>query len=186
MKKLLTILSIVLAFGFITNISAAELGLKAIAPQVGLVMPEDPWDTGFHVGAKANMGELTEGLGLYPYVGYWSSGYSYSYLAASEDISLSNIQIGADAHYHLADVEGLYFGGGVSLNFLKMDIPTVDPFTGQATTISDSNTEFGIGLLAGYELPIGSNLGFVQGKYNIISDFNTLELTVGIYFKTGK
>jgi hypothetical protein len=186
MKKLITAMSLVLAFGLISISSAEGLGLKAIAPQVGLVMPESPWDTGFHVGAKANMGELTKDIGLYPFVGYWSSGYSYSYYTASTDISLSNIQFGADAHYHMADVEGLYFGGGLSLNILSVGVPVYNAYTGKTTTESDSKTKIGIGLLAGYELPIGNNLGFVQGKYNIISDLNTIELTVGIYFKMGK
>jgi hypothetical protein len=182
MKNLLTILLLILAFGMISTSSAQGLSLKAIAPQVGLVMPEDPWDMGFHVGAKVNMGELSDNLGLYPFVGYWSSKYSYDYLDLSEDISLSNIQIGADVHYHIASAKGLYVGGGLSFNILSVDVPVYNPFTGNVTTESDSESKIGIGLLAGYELPLGSNLGFIQGKYNIISDLNTLELTVGMYF----
>jgi opacity protein-like surface antigen len=186
MKKLFTIMLLVLALGFITNGSAQGLGLKAIAPQLGLVMPEDPWDMGFHIGAKVNMGELAENLGLYPFLGYWSTKYSYSELGLSEDMSLSNIQIGADAHYKIASAQGLYVGGGLSFNILSVDVPYYNYFTGEVTTKSDSESKIGIGLLAGYELPLGSNLGFIQGKYNIISDFNTVELTVGMYFNLGK
>jgi len=186
MKKLTAILLLVLAFGLITTSSAQGLSLKAIAPQLGLVMPEDPWDMGFHIGAKANLGEVAQGFGLYPFVGYWSSKYSYSAADLSEDLTLSNIQFGADVHYHLANVQGLYVGGGLSLNILSIDFPSYNYATGDYTTESDSETKFGIGLLAGYEMAFGNNLGFVQGKYNLISDLNTLELTVGLYFNLAK
>ncbi len=186
MKKLFTILLLVLAFGFITSSSAQGLGFKAIAPQLGLVMPEDPWDMGFHVGAKINLGELTKDLGLYPFVGYWSSKYSYSAFDESTDLKLSNIQIGADVHYHIASMQGFYVGGGLSFNMLSIEFPSYNPFTGASTTESNSDSKIGFGLLAGYELPLGSNLGFVQGKYNLISDLNTLEITVGMYFNLGK
>jgi hypothetical protein len=185
MKKLIAVMSLVLAFGFITTSSAAGLGLKAIAPQVGLVMPESPWNTGFHVGAKVNMGEVAKDFGLYPFIGYWSSKYSWSGYGLSEDMTLSNIQIGADVHYHIADVKGLYAGGGLSLNLLSIKVPSFN-YYGQGSSATNSETKIGIGLLAGYELPVGKNLGFVQGKYNLISDFNTLELTVGMYFNLGK
>ncbi len=186
MKKLFTILLLVLAFGFITTSSAQGLGFKAIAPQLGLVMPEDPWDMGFHVGAKINMGELANNLGLYPFVGYWSSKYTYGDFGLNEDLTLSNIQIGADVHYHIASAEGLYVGGGLSFNMLSIEFPSYNPITLESTTDSESDSKIGIGLLAGYELPFGSSLGFIQGKYNIISDLNTIELTVGMYFNLGK
>ena len=186
MKKLFTIMLLVLAFGFVTSSSAQGLGFKAIAPQIGLVMPEDPWDMGFHIGAKINMGELTKDLGLYPFVGYWSSKYTYDAFDLNEDLKLSNIQIGADVHYHIASMEGLYVGGGLSFNMLSIEFPSYNPFTLESTTESDSESKIGFGLLAGYEMPFGSTTGFVQGKYNIISDLNTIELTVGMYFNLGK
>jgi len=184
MKKLVAVMIIVFAFGLITTGSAQGLGFKAIAPQLGLIMPEDPWDTGFMFGAKVNLGEISPGIGLYPFAGYWSSKYTYNLI--STDLTLSNIQIGADVQYFLPSVKGLYLGGGLSLNFLSIEAPTYNPFTGESTTASTSDTKFGIGLLAGYEVPLGSSMGFIQGKYNIISDFNTIELTVGYYFNLGK
>jgi opacity protein-like surface antigen len=186
MKKLFTILLLVLAFGFITTSSAQGLGFKAIAPQLGLVMPEDPWDMGFAIGGVINMGELSTNLGLYPFVGYWSSKYTYDAFDLSEDLTLSNIQIGADVHYSIASAKGLYVGGGLSFNMLSVEFPSYNPVTFESTTDSESDSKIGIGLLAGYEMPLGSNLGFIQGKYNLISDLNTLELTVGIYFNLGK
>jgi hypothetical protein len=186
MKKLFAVMILLLMFGFVSIGSAQGLGLKAIAPQVGLIMPASPWKTGFSIGAKANMGDLAEGIGLYPFAGYWSSKYTWSYYTWSSDLTLSNIQIGADAHYHLPSVQGLYIGGGLSLNFMSVESAIPNIYGTGVTTASASDTKIGIGLLAGYEMPIGSNLGFVQGKYNLISDFNTLELTVGLYFNLKK
>lgn len=180
MKKLLMVLSIVL---LLTTYSFGQnLGLNAIAPKVGVIMPEDPWDTGFLVGAQADMGTVAENLGLFPFVAYWSSGYDL----LGVDLTLSNIQIGADVHYAVPNVQGLYAGGGLSFNILSIEFPSYNYLTGESTTDSDSESKIGFGFLAGYEIQLGGNAGFVEAKYNIISDLNTLEIAAGIYFDMTK
>jgi hypothetical protein len=185
MKKffVLTILALIMAYSVV---SAGDLKLNSIGPKLGLIMPEDPWDTGLLIGARADLGELFTNAKLMPFAQYWSSGYEF----VNEDISLSNIQIGADLGYFIESVQGLYLGGGLSINFLSVDVPgvTVNTPLGPVTSGggSDSETKFGIDLLGGYQIPIGKNTGFVEAKYNIISDFNTFEIGVGLLFDLAK
>lgn len=181
MRKLYIALTIILLFVAIAP--AQDLGLNAIAPKVGVLFPESPWDTGFLFGAKVNMGELSENLELQPFALYWTAGAS----EFGVDLSLSNIQIGGDVVYFLPNVQGLYAGGGISINFLSFDfaLPSFfNPFTGQTEggTTSESETRIGFGLVGGYEIPVGDNWAFVEAKYHIISDFNTFEIEVGYFF----
>lgn len=155
-------------------VSASDIGLKRLSGKVGIIFPKD-LDMGFMLGAAADLGELTDDLKLIPLISYWNAGTTES----GYDFSYSNFQIGADAQYYLKDVKGLYFGGGLSINFQSWswDVP--------AGTIEDSgsNTDIGIGLLGGYEMPIGkTTTGFAQAKYNIISDANTFEINLGVWF----
>lgn len=175
MKKLYIVVAFVLALSVTAAAVAQDLGLKGIAPKVGLVLPEDPWNVGLFLGASADMGEITDNITLNPFVAYWNSGYDIS----GYSLNLSNIQIGADAHYMFPDIEGLYAGGGLSLNILSFETPN---FFGMDGTTSTSDTEIGIGLKGGYMMEVGDMLGFAEAKYNIVSNFNTLDLAVGIYF----
>lgn len=167
---------------FVINAFSANLGFKAVGVKGGLVMPEDPWDSGFNIGAVVDMGEITDNLSLVPSVSYWNSGYSYG----SFDLGLSNFQVAGDVHYYLKDVPGLYGGGGISLNFLSIEYPSFSYYGYEAETESNSETEFGFGILAGYEMQLGGLKGFVEGKYNLISNLNTIELVLGVYFNMSK
>jgi hypothetical protein len=174
-KKLYILFTFVLALSVTAPAVAQDLGLKGIAPKVGLVLPEDPWNAGLFLGASADMGEITDNITLNPFVAYWNSGYD----AFGADISLSNIQLGADVHYIFPDIEGLYAGGGLSLNIISFNYPDEYNVFGDAST---SDTEIGIGLKGGYMMEISDLLGFAEAKYNIISNLNTIELAVGLYF----
>ena len=178
MKKLTMTVVLILVCALVFPVSAQKLGLNSVKPMAGVVMPESPWGTGFIIGVGADMGELTRDITLNPFVSYWSSGYD----EFGVDLALSNFQIGADVHYHIKDVKGLYAGGGLSFNILSIEFPYFNFITGEQTTESESETKIGFGVLGGYMFPLGNMDAFVQGKYNIISELNTLELTFGIAF----
>lgn len=179
MKKALTITLLLLV---LSSFSFAQgLGLHSITGKAGVVMPESPWDTGFLIGAEANLGEVTDGLTLHPVVSYWSSGYSQSVAGSNFDLTLSNVQIGADVHYQIENVEGLFVGGGLGFNFLSFEFPAFS-FLGSSSTSSTSETKIGFAAVAGYNFPVGGMNGVVSGRYNIIDSFNTLELSFGIEF----
>ncbi|RMH60822.1 MAG: hypothetical protein D6677_12920 [Calditrichaeota bacterium] len=168
------------------SVNAQSLKLNTITAKGGVIMPESPWDTGFLVGAEADMGEVFNGFVLVPLVTYWSTGYTYS--GTTFDLSLSNIQLGADVHYSLDNVApGLYAGGGLAFNFLTSEYPVFNYTTFQFDqTGSDTETKLGFAVLAGYNLKLGNMAGVVQGRYNIVDGFDTLELTLGILFDMAK
>ena len=171
--RLFTILAVMLLFAL--PLSAQNLGLQRLSGKVGIIFPKDA-GTGFMLGAAADMGELTKDLSLIPLISYWSSSKDESGI----NVSLSNIQIGADVQYYLKDVKGMYVGGGLSLNFATVTAET--NIFGSTYSADASETKIGIGILAGYELPVGNNIGFVNAKYHLISDINTFAINIGMWF----
>lgn len=157
-------------------VSASDIGFHRVAPKAGLIFPQD-LDMGFMFGGAADLGELTDNLSLVPLVSYWTASRSESGI----DISFSNIQIGADVHFNIENVEGLYVGGGLSINFESVSTDFKD-FFGNTYTADGSDTDIGFGFLGGYEMPVGNNTAFAQAKFNIISNFNTFEINLGMWF----
>lgn len=169
MRKFIILLVLILT---VTTVSSAQgLRLEAVAPQIGVIFPEDPFNTGFEIGALANMGEFYENIGLYPFVNYWYAG---------GDTKLSNFQLGADIHYKTEDLKGFFAGLGLSLNFLWTKWEAL------GVTYKDSEFDSGLDMFVGYEFPIEKYTGFVKGKFNLISNTNTFELLVGLYFDMGR
>ncbi len=179
MKKFYAVL-FVMAILFITiPASASDLGFKRLGGKVGIIFPKD-LGTGFMLGAAADMGEITDDLSLVPLLSYWSSSKS----EGDFDYGISNFQIGADVQYYLKDVKGLYFGGGLSINFVSFsfDYPAQYQTLFGVGETSTSETKVGIDFLAGYEIPIGKNNGFANVKYSLISDMNTFLINIGMWF----
>ena len=164
-------------------VSASDIGFHRVAPKAGLLFPSTDgieYSLGFMFGAAADMGELTDNLSLVPIVSYWTIGGNVEG-ASSLDVSMSNFQIGADVHYNIENVEGLYVGGGLSINFESVSIDYNIPGFGSGSA-DGSETDVGFGILGGYEMPLGDNTAFAQAKYNIIADFNTFEINLGMWF----
>ena len=187
MKKF-AVLTMVVVFLFISlPASAANMGLKRLNGQVGLLFPSSGYPgidfgTSFSIGAGADLGEITENLNLVPSLAYWIISADPAVGGVSGvDVSASNFQIAADVHYYLKDVKGLYFGGGLSINFKSASVNYNIP--GYIGEYSDSETDIGFGFLGGYEMPVGKTMtGFAQAKYNIISNFNTFGIILGVWF----
>ncbi|KAA3611985.1 MAG: hypothetical protein D8M58_19760 [Calditrichaeota bacterium] len=178
MKRILVLIFITVFM--ITSSYGQGLGLKSITGKAGIVLPEDPWDSGFQIGAKADLGEIMENVHLNPVLEYWSSGYSIG----GVDFSLSNFQLGAEAHYALNNIKGLYAGAGLVLNFVSIEVPTFVGF-GNTGTATASNTDFGITALVGYEFPLGGMAGVAEAKYNL-TDVSALGVTFGVKFDMSK
>jgi len=178
MKKLIIV---ILIFSF-TGIFAAELGLHQIAPTAGFILPEDDWEAGFQLGAVANIGKILEDkIGLFPVVSYWSSQYKWGPSNSTYDITMSNIKIGLDGHYDLSEkIEGVYAGAGLAINRLKIESPTY--YTDGYGTSSHTDTEIGLSILGGYNLTISDYPCFIEGRFDLISDLNTLGVKFGMFF----
>ena len=178
MKKFCLLLMVAVMLIATIPVSAADMGLKRLGGKVGIIFPKD-LDMGFMLGAAADMGEITDNLKLIPLISYWNAGKSES----GVDLSFTNIQIGADVQYYLKDVKGLYFGGGLTINFQSASVDVPPEYAQFISETSTSETDIGFGLLGGYEMPLGKTAtGFAQAKYNIISDFNTFAIMLGVWF----
>ncbi len=190
MKKIFVLMLVAFVLLLTLPASASDMGLKRINGQVGLLFPStDGIDYGisFMLGAGADVGEITDNLHLVPSLSYWILNADPEGGAESGfDLSVSNFQIAVDLQYYLKEVKGLYFGGGLSINFTSVswDVPAQ---YAQYFPTSDSGTDIGIGLLAGYEMPIAkTTTGFAHLKYNIIKDLNTFAVVFGVWFDMKK
>jgi opacity protein-like surface antigen len=112
-------------------------------------------------------------------VGYiMFAGESYDYGTYSWDYSYSMIPIVALAEYHFNPDTPLYGLGGAGLFMSRFSVEGEEPITGTTFDNSDSSTDFGLSLGAGF----GVNEKFsVEGRYNIISDAN--QFTVNVIFR---
>jgi hypothetical protein len=191
MKKVFLLVVVVSMLAYTLPASASDMGLKRINGQAGLLFPSTEnlsYGVGFLLGAGVDVGEITDNLHLVPSLSYWIMSPEVEG-ASSLDASVSNFQIAVDLQYYLKDVEGLYFGGGLSLNFKSISIdypPEVAQFLGESSA-SDSETDVGFALLGGYEMPFNkTTTGFAHLKYNIISDLNTFAIVFGVWFDMKK
>jgi hypothetical protein len=192
MKKIIVLMLVAFVLSLTLPASASDMGLKRINGQVGFLFPSSPgidYGVGFLLGAGADIGEITDDLHLVPSLSYWIlSADPEGGTVEGLDVSASNFQIAVDLQYYLKDVKGLYFGGGLSLNFMSIsfDFPPEYAQFGYGSE-SDSKTRVGIGLLGGYEMPINkTTTGFAHLKYNIISDMNTFAVVFGVWFDMKK
>jgi len=178
MKRLMVVL-MVLGFIGLSQAQGFNLGLNSITGHVGVALPDGDWDTGFVVGAEANIGEVYNGITLHPNVAYWSASYDWDSAGDSDTFTLSNIRIGADGHYAIEQVPGLYAGVGLALNFVSWEWSVI----GYSEEYSE--TELGFDAVAGYEFMLGNFGAVAAGRYST-STYDTIELTLGIKFDMAK
>ena len=184
MKRFTMIVVLVLACVLIFPLSAQKLQYNGFGVHGNLVFPENH-NTGFGVGASVDMGELSDNLYLVPFADFWTASWE-----VYDDASTTDIAIGADVHYFLdRKPAGVYFGGGLDLNFLSWSAPSFEivyqggiPVGTRETEISYSETRIGFHPLAGYVFDLSGTTAFVEAKYLIISDFNTFMISVGALF----
>lgn len=191
MKKIFVLLVISLVLSLSLPASAADMGLKRLNGQLGLLFPSTDglsYGVGWQLGAGADLGEITDDLHLVPSLSYWIlSPEPEGGSVEGFDLSASNFQIAVDVQYYLKDVKGLYFGGGLSLNFKSASWDVPPEYQQFFPSGSDSETDVGFGLLGGYEMPFNkTTTGFAHAKYNIISDLNTFAIVFGVWFDMKK
>ena len=176
MKRLFTtvlLLALLSSFSF-----GAGLGFNGIGVQAGLVLPQETgMSTGFAFGAKVNMGEVADNLGLFPIIQYHLPGDDVP--SGSGDVSIGILVIGADVHYAINDQ--FYAGGGINYNSITFEYKVnLGPFGTQ--TFDAGGSEIGFSALAGYNLNLGGMPAAIEGRYNIVSDYNSLLFTLNVFF----
>lgn len=171
-KSLFVSLFAVLIVGLaVSGALAQKLGFNGIGGRLSYVKVEDV-DGGIGFGAHANLGEIIQNLVLYP---------SFEYFAKEESgVDISFISINADARYYVPTQGTIdpFLGGGVALHFSKFDPP--------GDLFDADETDFGLNLIGGIDIPVSDNLvATAKAKY-VISDSNALKITGGLTFLLGK
>lgn len=153
-----------------------NLGFHGVAAQAGLVVPgETGYTAGFVLGAKVNMGEIADKLTLMPLIQYHKPGFDVP--AGAGDPTVSIFVIGADVHYGINDQ--FYAGGGLNYNSVTLEWNV--PFFGK---IDSGGSEIGISALGGYNLDLGGLPSAIEARYNIVSNYNSLVITLNVFFGT--
>ena len=157
--------------------SAQKLGYNGFSVHGNLVFPEDH-NLGFGAGGSVNMGELSDGLYLLPNANFWTATWD-----KFDDGRSTDIAIAGDVRYYLdRKPRGVYFGGGLSINFMSFSYDFTNPFTNETVSYDDSETKIGFHPLAGYVFDLSGTQAFVEAKYLIISDWNTFMISFGAMF----
>jgi hypothetical protein len=173
MSKYFKLLAFLFTLFMVHPVTAQIAGLKGVNIHGGIISPE-AWDTGFNIGAGVDLGEVASDVHLAPKLSYWK--------ASRGEYSLSNFVIAIDLQYFaIEQVEGLYIGIGMTYNFLSWDYVYIeyDPvLTKKMDQTSDNR--IGFNPILGYQRMVNIVLVFAELKYNLISEFDTFQLTIGV------
>ncbi len=157
---------------------AQNLGYNGVAAQVGLVLPNSSgYSAGLALGAKVNMGEITDGVTLMPIIQYHIPGYDEP-AGSSSNFSVSTLVFGADAHYPIN--ETTYVGGGLNYNIITLEWEY--DFLGTKRTWDASGSEIGFSILGGYNFDLAGYNSAVEGRYNLVSGYNSFVVMLNIFF----
>lgn len=175
-------LLILLAVAFVgTPASAQDFGFRGLDVHAGVSFPSD-WDTGWTVGVSANIGEIVDGLYLYPGIFYSQAEESDRFFGTNVDLEVSSLAVGAEVRYFLEqELRGFYFGGGAYLNRIEAEVAVRSgPFVAVADDETDNVGAMGV---AGYRMPLGDAFsGAIEARYNAVSDFDGPALVLVLGF----
>jgi hypothetical protein len=176
MKIKLYLSYIILIFLLITPLSAKFYGLERVGIHGGFVFPEN-WGTGFNIGLSLDFGEMAKQVYFVPKLTYWH--------ASKDSIEMSNLALAADLIYFpFVEREGVYVGTGISYNFLSWEYyyKSYAPIVTENLAQTE-DTRIGFYPLVGYIYKINQIALIGELKYNLISDFDTIQLSVGAIIK---
>jgi hypothetical protein len=169
----------IIAFVFIFCASAVINAQNRISAGAGLVVSLPLGDfgnaanTGFGGTAAFELEFMSQliGVGQIGYIVYGTE---------SDAVDFSTVPVLVGVKYFFDPVLGVYGIGQVGLNFFSttVQIPQIFGFGGGS--VSESSSKFSFVLGAGYEVPISPTFSLdFSGTFNLISDFNNIQLRAG-------
>ncbi len=179
MKKLLSLVLLILVVVCFSGAGFAQgIGFKGIGGRAGLAKPENV-DATYNIAVHANLGEIIENLVIFPSLDYWGS----SQKVLGVDVDFSQIAINADVRYYIPTSGNLAFfaGGGLGIFFSSGETASV---FGQSA--SYSNTDIGLNLGGGIDIPINDTLLFTADARFVLSDGNAFKVTGGVTYLLGE
>jgi len=156
------IMLVLLIFTF--SDSSAQIGFKGVGGRLGFVTA-DGSQSGIIFGGHVNLGEIIPGLALVPNIDYWSDTIDY-------------LSVNANVRYYFptggsVDLFGL---GGLGFVRVKVDLGPLG---------SVSNTEFGLNLGGGAEIPLSDNLKGV-GMLVFNTEGSQIKIMGGVTYMLGQ
>ena len=149
---------------FTLSDSSAQIGFKGVGGRLGFVTA-DGSQSGIIFGAHVNLGEIIPGLALVPNIDYWSDSIDY-------------LSVNANVRYYFptGGSVDLFALGGLGFVRVKVDL---GPFG------SVSNTEFGLNLGGGAEIPLSDNLKGV-GMLVLNTEGTQIKIMGGVTYMLGQ
>lgn len=160
---------------------AADLGWRGAEVRGGVTFPAD-WDSGYTFAVSVDLGEITDGLRLYPGVSYAEAETSDSVnvfgVRFGVDQEITDLALGAEVRYFFArEPRGWYVGGGPYLH--RQEYEQVVILGNVATTAEVESDSVGVEAVAGYSF---GRRFHVEARYDSVSNFKGAQLLVGIGF----
>lgn len=188
MRKAWTIAAAVVSMTTVSvPVNAAEFGYFGIDLHGGVNLPSD-WDTGISAGVSVNIGELVDGLYLYPAFFYSQAEESATFnlfgTRFEEDLEVTNLALGAEVRYFLnREPIGWYFGGGAFLNMLSFDSGVTVGAGNRIQIVEvDDDKVGGLGI-AGYRSRLGERFSLgLEARYNVVTNFDNGQILVVVGF----
>lgn len=177
MRIIFSILTVFLfSFGSINAQNQMAVGAGIV---VSLPMGDfgDAANTGFGGTASFELGFMPQLVGV-GHIGY------IVYGTESDAVDFSTVPLLVGVKYYFVPALGFYGIGQIGLNLFSttVEVPQVFGFGGGS--VSESHSEFTFVLGAGYELPVSPNFSLdFTGTFNLISNFNNLQLRAGGKFR---
>jgi len=189
MKGRFAVALLVLLFAVAGASAQTQIGLNAVGAKIGLIMPEDPIDNTIGFGAQLQLGHVIPQIALGAFVDFWSKSYGEKYGGAGAEVSFTEIAVGAVGKYYFPASGNIkpYAGAGLALNFgrSKVEVAGV-PGLFPGYSESDTDTDIGIHLVGGAEMPLSPTIdGFAEVKY-AIDGADYFAIMVGAMYKLGK
>jgi opacity protein-like surface antigen len=167
----------------------ADLGLKAVGANFGMVSPENI-DATVGLGVFLDHGTVAPNVGLESRLDYWSKSESAGSFGSA---TIRDIVLGVRGRYMFSNVNPKvtpFAGAGLAMHFLnvKTEIPPQDfgGFIMPGMEVSDSTTKLGVDLGGGISAPITPKTAFLAEMwFGVVSDVSQLSLKVGVSYRLG-
>jgi hypothetical protein len=178
------------SFALTNAFAQADLGLKGVGAEVGMVNPED-LDATVGFGLFVDLGNITPQFMLEGYFDFWTTSENTAFAKASA----RDIALGAKGKWVFRTSNPRirpFAGGGLGIHFLHAEVTTPDQYIGgilvvPAMTFQDDSVKLGLDLGGGMNVTLNEKTDFIgELWYGLVSDVNQLSLKVGVLYKLGQ